>query len=40
MRINSNSMAINAYRNLSTNNVSLGKSLGEALLGLPDQPGR
>ena len=27
MRINSNSMAINAYRNLSTNNVSLGKSL-------------
>jgi flagellin len=27
MRINQNSMAINAYRNLSTNNVSLGKSL-------------
>ena len=27
MRINSNSMAINAYRNLSTNNASLGKSL-------------
>lgn len=27
MRINSNSMAINAYRNLSTNNMSLGKSL-------------
>jgi flagellin len=27
MRINSNSMAINAYRNLSTNNVQLGKSL-------------
>ena len=27
MRINSNSMAINAYRNLSTNNVWLGKSL-------------
>lgn len=27
MRINSNSMAINAYRNLSTNNTSLGKSL-------------
>lgn len=27
MRINSNSMAINAYRNLSTTNMSLGKSL-------------
>jgi flagellin len=27
MRINQNSMAINAYRNLSTNNMSLGKSL-------------
>lgn len=27
MRINQNSMAINAYRNLSTNNVALGKSL-------------
>lgn len=27
MRINQNSMAINAYRNLSTNNVMLGKSL-------------
>ncbi|MFT4865150.1 MAG: flagellin [Ilumatobacter sp.] len=27
MRINSNSMAINAHRNLSMNNVSLGKSL-------------
>ncbi len=27
MRINSNNMAINAYRNLSTNNMSLGKSL-------------
>ena len=27
MRINQNSMAINAYRNLSTNNVNLGKSL-------------
>ncbi len=27
MRINQNSMAINAYRNLSTNNISLGKSL-------------
>ena len=27
MRINQNIMAINAYRNLSTNNVTLGKSL-------------
>ena len=27
MRINQNTMAINAYRNLSTNNMSLGKSL-------------
>lgn len=27
MRINQNSMAINAYRNLSSNNMSLGKSL-------------
>ncbi len=27
MRINQNSLAINAYRNLTTNNVSLGKSL-------------
>lgn len=27
MRINQNTMAVNAYRNLSTNNMSLGKSL-------------
>ena len=27
MRINQNSMAINAFRNLSTTNVALGKSL-------------
>lgn len=27
MRINENTMAVNAYRNLSTNNMSLGKSL-------------
>ena len=40
MRINTNIMALNAYRNLNTTNDMLGEQPREAVVGLPDQPGR
>ncbi len=40
MRINTNIMAFNAYRNLNVTNDMLGEEPGEAVVGLPDQPGR